>query len=176
MKGDVDSDVANEVQAVLFAVLRGVGEAMLDGLVNGSHLDPLPIFVHGAADVGAVGMAKQAHGQLGASGTHESGHTHNLPGFDGEGDIVNNFSGGVHWVVCAPILNGRTSSPMAGSRGGNKLFKSRPTMALMIRASVASGPAMSMVSMVLPPRMMVTVLAMRLISLSLWEMMMQVMP
>ena len=69
-----------------------------------------------------------------------------------------------------------TSSPTTDARSGYRCSRSRPTMPRMIRSWVDVGSDMSMVSMVRPSRMIVVRSAISAISLSLCEMMIDVMP
>ena len=67
-------------------------------------------------------------------------------------------------------------SPMSGVWSGNRDSSDRPTMPRMIRSSSTAPSRTSRVSTVLPSRMMVIASEMASISLSLWLIMMQVMP
>ena len=68
------------------------------------------------------------------------------------------------------------SSPMCETCSGYRCSRSRPTMPLMIRSWVTLSSTMSRVSIVLPSRMIVVEFAMSAISLSLCEIMIDVMP
>ena len=68
------------------------------------------------------------------------------------------------------------TSPMSGVWSGNRCSRSRPTIPRMIRSSSTSPAVTSRVSMVLPSRRMVIASATRSISLSLWLIMIDVMP
>ena len=80
-------------------------------------------------------------------------------------------------VLDGPVARPRSStSPMSGVWSGNRCSRSRPTMPRMIRSSSTSPAVTSRVSMVLPSRRMVIASATRSISLSLWQIMIEVMP
>src|SRR6185436_20923600 len=89
---DVAADVLDEVQAVPLAVLRGVRDAVTDGLGDAARLDLLAADEHAAGDVPAVRAAEDAHGQLGAPGTHEPGDADDLAGAHGEAGVVHDLA------------------------------------------------------------------------------------
>ena len=76
--GHVVSNVVDEVETILLAILGRVGDAVLDRVQDGLDRDLFAIFEELARDARAERATKNAHRQFGASGTHETSDTDDL--------------------------------------------------------------------------------------------------
>ena len=143
-----------------------------------AELDLLAVLEDPAGDVDAVGAAEHAHRQLGAPGAHQPGQADDLAAAQREVGAVDDHRGraGSGCARSSP----RSAAPprrSCGSCGGKRCSRSRPTMPGDDPVlGDARRRAMSSVSIVRPSRRIVTESAIASISLSLCEMITQVMP
>ncbi len=72
--GDVVLDVVNEVETEGLAVLRGIGDAVPDGLVTLDVSTFLPCMKTSPVIFCPYERPEQAHGEFGASRSHEAGN------------------------------------------------------------------------------------------------------
>ena len=102
---DVALDVVDQHQAVVLAVLGHVGDAGLHRLVDGGDVDLLAVQQHLAADLLAVRAAEDAHGELGAAGSHQAGDADDLALADVEVDAFDHLPVGMFLVIDDPVLH-----------------------------------------------------------------------
>ena len=77
--GHVVSNVIDEVETALLAVLGRVGDAVLDRVRDGLDLNLFTILEELARDTRTEGAAEDTHRKLGTSGTHEAGNADASP-------------------------------------------------------------------------------------------------
>ena len=76
--GHVVSNVVDEVETVLLAILGRVGDAVLDRVRDGLDLNLFTVLEELARDTRTEGAAEDTHRKLGTSGTHEAGNADDL--------------------------------------------------------------------------------------------------
>src|SRR5699024_9907959 len=103
--GDVPADVLDEVQPVVLAVLGGVGDAGPDRIGDGRRGDLPAVHQHPTGDLPAVGAPEQAHRELGAPGTHQTGDADHLAGTYVHVHRVDHHPADLGGVVDGPVLH-----------------------------------------------------------------------